>query len=495
MSDLKSYTCAECGAVLSVDKLQGQFVCPFCGAEFNSVYFHRDELIKQADECLSRGAYEAAQEKYDAVLANNKGDLDAIRGSLFVAGKIHSMKDLNNSENLLRGDIEAIKGIENSCKDSLNEEDAGYIKKLAGLFDKASDIKFQKEKIKTTLEKEREIRNEMRKHVQPSGGVVAGCGTVYGLLIVMLLGAGFMNSEMGVGVGILIFIIGLIAVGLVANLSDKGRVDVLEYDALAENSTVLKEKLSEMEEAYNADLNFVLRYGRAIRTGAKRLEKKEIKIPAGTDAGEVICAKCGGALALNADKELYECSYCGVSYGTVMFLGDLLQNAKKAIGYDGFDDADQILAHKLRLNPGDSDALLGRFLCAGKYKSLSEIRFTDKAFFFHVAKLTERIDKLEHSISVDVQHAWPELRRLFDLMSEYAGIRKEADKTNEKCNSIAGKIKDPTRTKYEIYKYQKEYSRIKTASLTLDDERVEKFREATAQLDLIRKIFKDSAFA
>ena len=134
------------------------------------------------------------------------------------------MKDLNNSENLLRGDIEAIKGIENSCKDSLNEEDAGYIKKLAGLFDKASDIKFQKEKIKTTLEKEREIRNEMRKHVQPSGGVVAGCGTVYGLLIVMLLGAGFMNSEMGVGVGILIFIIGLIAVGLVANLSDKGRI-------------------------------------------------------------------------------------------------------------------------------------------------------------------------------------------------------------------------------------------------------------------------------
>ena len=466
MSDLKSYTCAECGAVLSVDKLQGQFACPFCGAEFNSVYFHRDELIKQADECLSRGAYEAAQEKYDAVLANNKGDLDAIRGSLFVAGKIHSMKDLNNSENLLRGDIEAIKGIENSCKDSLNEEDAGYIKKLAGLFDKASDIKFQKEKIKTTLEKEREIRNEMRKQVQPSGGVVAGCGTVYGLLIVMLLGAGFMNSEMGVGVGILIFII-----------------------------TVLKEKLSEMEEAYNADLNFVLRYGRAIRTGAKRLEKKEIEIPAGTDAGEVICAKCGGALALNADKELYECSYCGVSYGTVMFLGDLLQNAKKAIGYDGFDDADQILAHKLRLNPGDSDALLGRFLCAGKYKSLSEIRFTDKAFFFHVAKLTERIDKLEHSISVDVQHAWPELRRLFDLMSEYAGIRKEADKTNEKCNSIAGKIKDPTRTKYEIYKYQKEYSRIKTASLMLDDERVEKFREATAQLDLIRKIFKDSAFA
>ena len=75
MSDLKSYTCAECGAVLSVDKLQGQFACPFCGAEFNSVYFHRDELIKQADECLSRGAYEAAQEKYDAVLANNKAKL------------------------------------------------------------------------------------------------------------------------------------------------------------------------------------------------------------------------------------------------------------------------------------------------------------------------------------------------------------------------------------------------------------------------------------
>ena len=162
---------------------------------------------------------------------------------------------------------------------------------------------------------------------------------------------------------------------------------------------------------------------------------------------------------------------------------------------DGFDDADQILAHKLSLNPGDSEALLGRFLCAGKYKSLSEIRFTDKAFFFHVAKLAERVDKLGKNISLEAQPAWPELKRLYDLMSEYAEIRKETDKADEKCKSIEGKLRDRTLTKMEIYKYQKEYSRIKTALLTVDDERVDKFRKATEQLDLIRKIFRDSEFA
>ena len=443
VSDLKSYTCAECGAVLSVDKLQGQFVCPFCGAEFNSVYFHRDELIKQADECLLRGAYDAAREKYDAVLANNKGDLDAIRGQILIAGKIHSLKDLNNSGNLLRGDLEAIMNITSSCKDSLSKEDALYVKKLAGLFAKASDIKTQEEKIDMALKQEREIRNEMRKHMPYSGGALAGCGIYFALAIIMLLAAAFMRSEGGFLAGIAVFFVGIIIISLAANFKDKNKVDVVEYDALAESSAKLKDRLNEMEEAYNADLNFVLRYGKPVKTGAEKPVKKEIKNPSVADtAGAVICAKCGGILTLNAEKQLYECGYCGVSYGKVMFLGDLIQNAKKAIGSDGFDEADQILAHKLRLDPGDSEALLGRFLCAGNWKSLNNINLSDRTFYFHVARLTERLKKLENSISAEDLPDWPELKKLADLLNEYA--ESEKNLTKWKINTRALKARSMT---------------------------------------------------
>lgn len=496
VSDLKSYTCAECGAVLSVDKLQGQFVCPFCGAEFNSVYFHRDELIKQADECLLRGAYDAAREKYDAVLANNKCDLDAIRGQILIAGKIHSLKDLNNSGNLLRGDLEAIMNITSSCKDSLSKEDALYVKKLAGLFAKASDIKTQEEKIDMALKQEREIRNEMRKHVPYSGDALAGCGIFFALAIItLLLVAAFMHSEGGFLAGIAVFFVGIIIVSLVATFKDKNKVDVVEYSALAESSAKLKDRLNEMEEEYNADLNFVLRYGKPVKTGAEKPVKKEIKNPSGADtAGAVICAKCGGILTLNAEKQLYECGYCGVSYGKVMFLGDLIQNAKKAIGSDGFDEADQILAHKLRLDPGDSEALLGRFLCAGNWKSLCNINLSDRTFYFHVARLTERLEKLENSISAEDLPDWPELKKLADLLNEYAVIRKESDKMEDKHKSFEGKINDRTLTNYEKHKMLKEMSRLSTDVTAYLDEKTRLFTITAEQLNLLRERFKDSAF-
>lgn len=505
MAYLKSYTCTECGAVLSVDKLQGQFACPFCGAEFNSADFHRDELIKQAEECLARGAYDAAKEKYDAVLANNGHDFDAIRGQILIAGKIHSINDLTKSENLLRADLEAVNSLVVKYKDVLSGEDAGYISKLAGLFKKAIDIRELKEKIEKTLAQERVIRNEQSKKARSGDGCFEGCGTIftfftlYAILFLGLLIAGPMVLEYGIGgvvVGGLAFF--LIA-GIVLILANKFKrpedTTEVHYAALPESSGMLKDQLNKLEEEYDKDRYFVMHYGKPVRTGAKlQSAKKETVAPAADTEGAITCAKCGGALRLSADKELYECAYCGVSYGTVLFLGDLLKNAKKSIGHDGFDEADQILAHKLKLNPKDSEALLGRFLCAGKWKTLSDIKLSDRAFYFHVSRLTERLEKFEKSISVEDQPDWPELKKLADLLKKYSVVRKEADKMDDKQKSLEGKIMDPTLTNMEKHKMLKEMSKLSTDVMDYDDERTKLFTLVSEQLKLLKEKFKDSAF-
>ena len=43
-----------------------------------------------------------------------------------------------------------------------------------------------------------------------------------------------------------------------------------------------------------------------------------------------------------------------------------------------YDEADQIFSHKLTLNPKDFEAVLGRFLCAGRWKSLKDIDLDDR---------------------------------------------------------------------------------------------------------------------
>ena len=502
MAYLKSYTCTECGAVLSVDKLQGQFACPFCGAEFNSADFHRDELIRQADECLSRGAYDAAKEKYDAVLANNGQDLDAIRGQILIAGKIHSINDLNKSENLLRADLEAVDSLVDKYKDVLSEEDAGYISKLAGLFKKAINIREHKEKIEKTLAQERVIRKEQSRKAQAGDGCFSGCGTTLafyaaGWLIVLLLGPFMLNNGIGgMVVGGLVLLVGTgIALILVNVLKKPEETKEVHYAALPESSGMLKDQLNKLEEEYDKDRSFVMHYGKPVRTGAKlQSAKKETVAPAADTEGAITCAKCGAVLKLSADRELYECAYCGVSYGTVLFLGDLLKNAKKSIGHDGFDEADQILAHKLKLNPKDSEALLGRFLCAGKWKTLSDIKLSDRALYFHIARLTERLEKLEKSISVEDQPDWPELKKLADLLKEYSVVRKEADKMDDKHKSLEGKIMDPTLTNMEKHKMLKEMSRLSTDVMDYDLERTRMFTLVAEQLKLLKEKFKGSAF-
>ena len=71
MAMLKSYTCSKCAGVLLFDSDQEFFDCPFCGTKFSAADFHGNEIMDQAKDCQRKRSFDAAKEKYYAVLEND----------------------------------------------------------------------------------------------------------------------------------------------------------------------------------------------------------------------------------------------------------------------------------------------------------------------------------------------------------------------------------------------------------------------------------------
>ncbi len=96
------------------------------------------------------------------------------------------------------------------------------------------------------------------------------------------------------------------------------------------------------------------------------------------DSKTIACTKCGGTLVLDQTRKLYMCSHCGVAYGYSLFFGNPVQKAEELLKYGEFEEADQRFSHILMVENRNADALRGRVLCAGRWRSFADIRLTDK---------------------------------------------------------------------------------------------------------------------
>ncbi|MCR5329496.1 MAG: hypothetical protein K6E12_11715 [Saccharofermentans sp.] len=437
MSDLKSYTCARCGAALNVDKLQGQMSCPFCGNEFDYIDFHREELMLQAEKCLARGAYKPAREKFSKVLENDPADIVAYRGLILCAGRVRSTKDLKERYRQAGGNLYAIKRIVASAKENVTKEDADYLDKLVCLFEIHNAYKSLKKRRKETydLERIRELQLEAKKETDEVliHVLVISMYAVLALVCwIVLDGEGLFRPYL------ITAIIAIIALNIF--LFVRFRVNVVK---IPDKSSSLTDKLEYVEDKHLEFFDEVLEYeetfkNRPQKTAPGRSTEKKRAEPEIT--GTVICSKCGGMLKLNAAGELYECNSCGVSYGKYLFFGDLTANAVRAMKMGEFDEADQILSHKLMLNPRDFEALFGRFLCAGEWESLKDIDINDNMFMSHVRNLPDKLNAIEMSISKEDQPLWKEIRVLSDILAEYSVKRREFNRANAKYSSVCGKL-------------------------------------------------------
>ncbi len=90
---------------------------------------------------------------------------------------------------------------------------------------------------------------------------------------------------------------------------------------------------------------------------------------------KVTCTQCGAMLIPDKEKMIYRCTHCGVAFGSsIIFDKNAISKAREALSYCEFNEADVWFRCVLMLCPGDFEALRGRILCSGKWRSFSEIK-------------------------------------------------------------------------------------------------------------------------
>ena len=227
-----------------------------------------------------------------------------------------------------------------------------------------------------------------------------------------------------------------------------------------------------VEDKHMEILSEILEYEETFKNRPdKKPMRREVKREEpGITGPAVICAKCGGVLKLSNAQQFYECNSCGVSYGKYLFFGDLTANALKAMNMGEFDEADQIVSHKLMLNAKDFEALFGRFLCAGRWKSLKDIDINDKMFTSHVRNLKGGLDAIEKRIVLEDQPLWKELRTLSELLEDYSVRRHAFDRVHEKYRSVSGKLTNTFLMEDEIKEYTRQESELREQVTSFEGE-------------------------
>ena len=130
------------------------------------------------------------------------------------------------------------------------------------------------------------------------------------------------------------------------------------------------------------------------------------------------CVKCGGNLVLDKEKKLYKCPFCGVAYGFSLFTDNNQEKAGEALQLGEFNEADALFSFLLAMDPHDFTSLLGRILCAGKWKSVEDIR--DASDYFGVRPKTVRM-----RIKEAINNSLPSDRPYFEKLSSVTDCKAE----------------------------------------------------------------------
>ena len=425
------------------DSDQEFFDCPFCGTKFNAIDFHGDEILDQAKDCLKKKSFDAAKDKFAAVLDNDPVNFDALLGLVLCELKISSADDLEERSVLTNIDLIPAKKALINARRLLPKNEAGYIDKITDLINLHEKItKYEKRKKELLssnatqisinsklLEVHREDRSRDRwEFIHKWWWLV-----LFAMPLVALLELAktveqmkfFMFCIAGAVVGVIVFII----------LKDK------KNDEKFNPAQTLEQTFERKIKGYESD--YSLEYGKLDELyPSTHNVRKSIDEPAKTgsfnsadiDADKVIsCSKCAAQLIIDKEKRVYQCDHCGVAYGVSLFFGLPIEKALDSINTGHYADAKKRFDSILMACPSDFEALLGRILCEGKWTKISDIDLTDDLSISDVREIKKRIAEALRYASDD-NHLY------FETLEKLISIYEENSYNAEKLDEIDAEI-------------------------------------------------------
>ena len=157
MDHLRSYTCSKCGGALIVDKDQAIYDCPFCGAKFDVMDFHEEDVLRDGHKALRRMEFHAAEDKFHSILQKDPHDFSALKGLVLCSGKINSDEYIRRVEKLDKCDCEQLRETVSFAEESALPENKEYFvqfRKLLALSDEYQELAKEQSELSTNHKKE-----------------------------------------------------------------------------------------------------------------------------------------------------------------------------------------------------------------------------------------------------------------------------------------------------------------------------------------------------
>ena len=487
---LKSYTCSKCGSVLNVETSQRILDCPFCGNTFRTVSFHRKEVLQQAANNLRRSEFQAADDKYQEILVDDPGNFDALLGRLYCAARIPSSDKLSNIRTAAEYDMRKSIRMIRDLPAYPSSDASSYFVKLDELLKKAkrykelqtriaklrAENKAEYEKISQTTQEEEGIRETSRKTGTLIiallgfciGGTSIGEVPQFGLVLLGLALWIFMIYKIGPLIGTLIFlaifaVIFILFLRASNKLSRKyaGRGAKYREETTANHTQFLEldQEMSDLEQSYAAGYAELKKLRPSVPVGPqdpRKIEKPEVF---SDEKKTVYCSKCGGELALDRERSLYTCKYCGVASGASLFIGNVFLKANRALSAGEFEEAELRFSHNLMMHPDDFDSLLGRILAEGRWTSLDQFTLECDSHIppFRIKNLLARAEEAKTHAKEEDKEFFSKFEKMVITFRDAEEIFAESDEFKEDNDWVVKKYEFDV-LRGEVLKYLSERS-------------------------------------
>lgn len=453
MAALKSYTCAKCGGILNYDKDQEVFGCPFCGADFAVGNFHRNELLKEVDVCLQDMEFHAAREKIDNILDQYPNDPLVLRALILCEGRCNSVETLAYPDRMGACDLTMMEQAAVDVQGRCDDKDKPYFDKILELIrtaEKYNDLKTGvravpqagTDHLKQIAKADEAYERSWKESLTFLFGDLHG-NDGEGSLSIFVLGAiivvavffiggkrnGLIALAILLGVAIAYLLLTTLIRRLVYHFRTaplrKGMDDLHKF----EDSSIKGSESA--ERTYKEIYKKLLELAPDEQINAPSVRPRAPKIPMAeiidTDK-KIVCNNCGGNLVVDEKKQFFECRFCGVAYGSSLFFGDPFGKALEAMGNNEYTEADQRFTHMLMLDSHDFNALLGRFLCSGKWKKVEELTLAHPLPMIRLKNLKERIDEIVPHASENDREYFSMLRKMIDDRIELLRLETEVNR-------------------------------------------------------------------
>ena len=447
---LKSYSCSNCGGVLNVDRDEDIFDCPFCGARFDVMDFHKRDILDEVKELWKRNEFAAAKKRIEYVLTKNSDDFELLRAYALSVANLTSFDNLNEPKNINLGQTAKLLELLQGDARYSSGKGAPYFAKILEMLPIAreyNELSGQKYtllkraavgKAKLDKEKGRRLAGSL------GGTTLSGIASIWLIFLLMAVSPWSL-----LGIVVVLIVAGVFFGTSYEKIESEYQTNIKPYYELRKQARELGEKMEALEKEYKQafkELEELRPKKEDIKEDIEQVTK-ECKpqpdiIVRKSELDSFACSKCGGSMVLDKSRKLYVCKYCGIAYGYSLFFGNMKQKAYEFLKEGDFEEADKRFTQVLAQDPSDPDSLRGRILCAGGWRAFGEMKVTDKFTEEQLKVLRERIDEAKKHFTGTDEFYPAKISMAVNYLKQYG---EEKSATAEDFNSAHRELIDADR--------------------------------------------------